>query len=75
MAFECPALENFRRTETEVTFFRNIFKRRQILGKESYKRFVNGYDWNGNKVVRSELVKRGMELKALRKCWLRLTGY
>ena len=75
VAFECPALEDFRRKETEVTFFRNIFRRRQILVKESYRRFVNGYDWNGNKVLRSEMVKRGLELKALRKHWMRLTGY
>ena len=67
-------MEKFRKKETDVIFFRNIFRRRGILVRESYRRFVNGYDWNGNRVLRSEMVKRGLELKALRKYWLRLNG-
>ena len=43
--------------------------------KETYRRLVNGYDWNGNKVPRSELAKLGGWLKSLKKCWLQLAGY
>ena len=75
VAFACPALERFRSRETEIVFFRNQCRRNGFSERAAFVRFVNGYDWNGCKVMRSELVKRGLELKGLRKCWLRLIGY
>ena len=75
VALVCPGLENHREKETELSFFRNICRRKGMSEKETYRRLVNGYDWNGNKVMRSDLVKRGLELKGLRKFWLRLIGY
>ena len=45
------------------------------MEKAAYVRYLNGFDHNGLKVIRSDMVKRGLELKGLRKCWLRLKGY
>ena len=75
VAFSCPALDRFRRDETDIVFFRNHSRRKGILEKAAYVRYVNGFDHNGLKVIRSDMVKRGLELKGLRKCWLRLKGY
>ena len=75
VALVCPGLENHREKETELSFFRNICRRKGMSEKETYRRLVNGYDWNGNKVPRSELAKLGGWLKSLKKCWLQLAGY
>ena len=75
VAFSCRALEGYRKRETEITFFRNLCRRKEIFEKQAYLRFVNGYDWNGNRVMQEEYVRRGLELQGLRKFWLSLTGY
>ena len=75
VAFSCSALEGFRKKETEITFFRNLCRRKEIHERQAYLRFVNGFDWNGNRVMREEYVRRGVELQGIKKYWLSLTGY
>ena len=43
--------------------------------KETYRRLVNGFDWNGLKVNRTELAQRGGWLRKLKSLWLQLAGY
>ena len=75
IAFSCMALEAYRKRETGITFFRNMCRTKDVFEKQAYKRYVNGYDWDGDKVSRSDYAKRGVDLKGLRKFWLSLTGY
>ena len=74
VALVCPGLEEFRREETELTFFRNLCRRKNMTEKETYRRLMNGYDWNGNKVQRAELAQRGGWLRNLKNLWLQLAG-
>ena len=75
VALICPGLEQFRSEETELSFFRNLCRRRLMTEKETYRRLVNGFDWNGLKVNRTELAQRGGWLRKLKSLWLQLAGY
>ena len=74
VAFSCSAVEQYRKNETEITFFRNVCRRQNIHEKQAYRRYVTGYDWNGLKVSKKDYTKRGMELKGLVKFWQNLLG-
>ena len=75
VAFSCLAIENFRKNETEITFFRNVCRRKDIYEKEAFRRYLHGWDWNGLRVPQDEYVRRGAELKRLKKYWLSRIGY
>ena len=74
VAFSCSAVEQYRKNETEITFFRNVCRRQNIHEKQAYRRYVTGYDWNGLKVSKNDYTRRGMELKGLVKFWQNLLG-
>jgi hypothetical protein len=75
VAFVCQALEEHRKTNTSIRAFRNLCQLRSISWKESYKKFVNGQDWEGDCIPKKEYIERGLMLESMKREWLRLTGY
>ena len=75
VAFTCSMVEDYRKKETDISFFRNVCRRKNIPVKQAYRRYVTGYDWNGIKVLQGSYAMRGAELKGIVKYWQSLLGY
>ena len=75
VAFTCSMVEDYRKKETDISFFRNVCRRKNNPVKQAYRRYVTGYDWNGIKVLQGSYAMRGAELKGIVKYWQSLLGY
>ena len=67
--FFCPSVE-LDRKHLELAFFRNRCIDKGFSEDKIFSTFINGLDWNGNLVKKSDLVTNGLALDTLRGFWL-----
>ena len=70
VAFFCPEVENVRKEQTEISFFRNLCMRKGYSEYETYSMYLNGLDWNENPVELKDYLNRGAELDRVLSAWL-----
>ena len=75
VVLECVELENFRKSHTGLSSFRNACRLLNKPNSKIYWLLLNGYDAVGNKERKGDFTQRGIWLKNLKKHWLQLIGY
>ena len=65
VAFQCSQLEQFRKTETCLSSFRNVCMAGVVTEQEIMKLFLNGLDWKGKKISKKLLIQRGNDLGSI----------
>ena len=73
VAFLCPSLEVYRRTNTDLSSFLRHCQHNGILTAWAAKLYFRGLDIGRNPIAASQYLKRGMVLKNILSQWLRLT--
>ena len=57
------------RWQTEIQFFLNLCLRKGFSLEETYRLFVNGYDWNNNPVSKTDYLERAKCMNDMRDLW------
>ena len=70
VAFFCPSVENVRKNDTELRFFRNNCHIKGFSEDYTFSLYVNGKDWNENFVEPEEFMNRGADLQLVLDAWL-----
>ena len=70
VAFFCSSVENVRKNDTELRFFRNICQLKGFTEDYTFSLYINGQDWNENFVDPEDFIKRGTELQLVLDAWL-----
>ena len=70
VAFFCSSVENVRKNDTELRFFRNICQLKGFSEEYTFSLYINGQDWNENFVDPEVFINRGTELQLVLDAWL-----
>ena len=73
VAFLCPAMEDFRHNNTDITTFISMCQSRSIHPRIAYKWYVMGLDWKDENIPTLAYLQRGQTLQKLLSEWLRRT--
>ena len=73
VAFLCPAMEDFRRNNTDIMTFITMCHARSIHPRIAYKWYVTGLDWKDENIPTLAYLQRGQTLQKLLSEWLRRT--
>ena len=63
VAFFCSSVENIRKNDTELRFFRNICQLKGFSEDYTFQLYINGQYWNENFVNPEDFIDRGDELQ------------
>ena len=73
VAFICPGVETYRYDHTNIMVYITMCASRGILRRLAFKMFVNGLDWNRQRVSTSLYLARGLVLQRVLTEWLRVS--
>ena len=68
LLFTCGSLSRLR-WQTEIQFYVNLCLRKGFSLEETYRLFVNGFDWNSNPVSKADYFERAKCIKDMRDLW------
>ena len=68
LLFICGSL-SLLRWQTEIQFFLNLCLRKGFSLEETYRLFVNGYDWNNNPISKTDYLERAKCMNDMRDLW------
>ena len=69
--FFCPSVEHFRK-DFDLTTFRTVARVTGFTEEETFRIYINGFNWNGCHVPDTDFVARGHALDTIRGHWLTL---
>ena len=70
VALFCPYVEKNRKDQTSLASFRNSCTFKGFSEEYTFRLFINGYDWNENKVTANDFLERGKDLSLILNAWL-----
>ena len=69
--FFCPSVEHFIK-DFDLTTFRTVARVTGFTEEETFRIYINGFNWNGCHVPDTDFVARGHALDTIRGHWLTL---